>query len=431
MPALLPFLLAAASLPPITLSDTRLENGLRVIISEDHAAPVFAICVTYQVGSKDERPGRTGFAHLFEHMMFKGSDNVGPGEHFYLIFNNGGSMNGTTNKDRTNYYEILPKNQLDLALFLESDRMRSLAITKENLENQRQAVKEERRLSYDNRPYGMVFERAGDLVYSNFAYKHSTIGSMSDLDAASVDDVTAFFKTYYAPNNATVVLVGDLDTKATLEKVRKYFGDITRQPAPKTVDLTDPPQAEEKRETINDKFARLPRVDLMYKVPPASEDDFYALYMLSHVLGGGESSRLYQVLVKEKEAAVQTGSFALPQQGPGMFWVVAMTRPGKATSEVEGLIAEEIARLHSAPVSEKELLRVRRRVRRDAIETRQSALRRAIEIANNTALFNDPNLINTELDRLLAVTPEQMQKAAQKYLKTPSRTVITTMPAAK
>lgn len=292
-------------------------------------------------------------------------------------------------------------------------------------------MKEERRLSYDNRPYGMVFERAGDLVYSNFAYKHSTIGSMADLDAASVDDVADFFKTYYAPNNATVVLVGDLDTKATLVKVRKYFGDIPRQPAPKPVDLTDPPQAEEKRETINDKFARLPRVDLMYKVPPASEDDFYALYMLSHVLGGGESSRLYQVLVKEKEAAVQTGSFALPQQGPGMFWVVAMTRPGKATSEVEGLIAEEIARLHASPISDKELLRVRRRVRRDAIETRQSVLRRAIEIANNAALFNDPNLINTELERLLAVTPEQMQKAAQKYLKTPSRTVITTVPAGK
>jgi len=430
MPALLSFLLAAASLPPLPLSDTRLENGLRVIISEDHAAPVFAICVTYHVGSKDERPGRTGFAHLFEHMMFKGSDNVGPGEHFYLIFNNGGSMNGTTNKDRTNYYEILPKNQLDLALFLESDRMRSLAITKENLENQRQAVKEERRLSLDNRPYGTIFERAGELVYSNFAYKHSTIGSMADLDAATVEDVSQFFRTYYAPNNATVVLVGDLDTKAALEKMRKYFGGIPRQPAPKPVDLTDPPQAEEKRETINDKFARLPRLDLMYKVPPASEDDFYALYMLSQVLGGGESSRLYQMLVKEKEAAVQTASFALPQQGPGLFWVIAMTRPGKAPAEVEGLIAEEVARLHAAPISEKELLRVRRRVRREAIETRQSVLRRAIEIANNAALFNDPNLINTELERLLAVTPAQMQKAAQKYLTTPSRTVITTAPAA-
>ena len=175
-----------------------------MIISEDHYAPVYAIAVSYGVGSKDERPGRTGFAHLFEHMMFKGSENVGPGEHFFLIFNYGGNMNGTTNTDRTLYFEVLPKNQLDLGLFLESDRMRSLAITKENLDNQRQAVQEERRLRLDNQPYGKSQERFNELVYDNFAYKHSVIGSMEDLNAASVDDVAGFFRTYYAPNNAVV-----------------------------------------------------------------------------------------------------------------------------------------------------------------------------------------------------------------------------------
>ena len=239
--------LAAAPVPKIQFTDTRLKNGLRVIISEDHAAPMFSIVVNYNVGSRDERKGRTGFAHLFEHMMFKGSANVGPGEHPYLMFMNGGNMNGTTNKDRTMYYESLPANQLDLALFLEADRMRSLAITKENLDNQRNAVQEERRLGVDNQPYGKTFEALDALAYENFAYEHSVIGSMADLDAASVEDVATFFKTYYAPNNAVIAIVGDVDTKTTLEKARKYFEAIPSQPAPPAVDMTEPPQTAERR----------------------------------------------------------------------------------------------------------------------------------------------------------------------------------------
>src|SRR6185503_19980704 len=203
----------------------------RLIISEDHAAPVFSIVVNYNVGSSDERKGRTGFAHLFEHMMFKGSENVGQNEHPYLMFMNGGTMNGTTSKDRTMYYETLPANQLDLALFLEADRMRSLTITKDNLDNQRNAVQEERRLGVDNQPYGKTFEAIDELAYENFAYEHSVIGSMADLSAASVDDVAAFFKMYYAPNNAVVAIVGDVDPKTTLAKVEKYFGGIAAQPA--------------------------------------------------------------------------------------------------------------------------------------------------------------------------------------------------------
>src|SRR3954462_2247597 len=217
---------AAAPLGKIQFTDTKLKNGLRVIVSEDHAAPVFSIVVNYNVGSRDERQGRTGFAHLFEHMMFKGSENVGQNEHPYLIFMNGGTINGTTSKDRTLYYETLPANQLDMALFLESDRMRSLDITKANLDNQRNAVQEERRLGVDNQPYGKTFEVRDELAYENFAYEHSVIGSMADLSAATVDDVAAFFKTYYAPNNAVLSVVGDVDPKATLEKVRKYFESI-------------------------------------------------------------------------------------------------------------------------------------------------------------------------------------------------------------
>src|SRR6476660_7298730 len=203
---------ATAAAPRVTFTDTKLKNGLRVILAEDHNAPVFSVAVIYNVGSRDERQGRTGFAHLFEHMMFKGSENVGPGEHFYTIFSSGGSMNGTTNKERTLYFETMPANQLEAALFLEADRMRSLAITKENLDNQRNAVQEERRSGLDNQPYGHTFEAIDEQAIDNPAYKHSVIGSMTDLNAASVDDVASFFRTYYAPNNAIIAVTGDVTT---------------------------------------------------------------------------------------------------------------------------------------------------------------------------------------------------------------------------
>src|SRR5712691_6438512 len=233
---------SALSVPAVKFTDTKLKNGLRVIIAEDHSAPVVSTVVVYNVGSRDERKGRTGFAHLFEHMMFKGSENVGPGEHFYTIFTNGGTMNGTTNKERTLYYETLPSNQLDLALFLEADRMRSLDIRQENLDNQRNAVQEERRLSYDNQPYGRADEAIDDLAFDNFAYKHSVIGSMADLNAASVQDVAAFFKVYYAPNNAILALAGDVDAASALSHVRKYFESIPSQPPPPPVEISQPAQ---------------------------------------------------------------------------------------------------------------------------------------------------------------------------------------------
>src|SRR4051795_3548246 len=239
--------LGAAEKPAVSFTDTRLKNGLRVIVSEDHTAPTVSVAVTYNVGSADERTGRTGFAHLFEHMMFKGSENVGPGEHPALVFNNGGTMNGTTNADRTLYFETMPANQLELALFLEGDRMKSLDINKANLDNQRNAVQEERRLRVDNQPYGQTVERTSDQAYDNPAYKHSVIGSMEDLSAASVDDVAAFFKTYYAPNNAVLSIVGDVDTKATLAKLDRYFGAISRQQPPAAVDMTEGQQTEERR----------------------------------------------------------------------------------------------------------------------------------------------------------------------------------------
>src|SRR5687768_11827667 len=253
--AVLPLAAATAATPApvrVDFTDVTLANGLRVQLVEDHGAPVIAVNVAYDVGSRNERAGRTGFAHLFEHMMFKGSANVGDGEHFYQVFSNGGSMNGSTTSDLTWYYETLPANQLELALFLEADRMRSLEITQAKLDNQRQAVQEGRRLRVDNQPYGRADEHFDEVFYSNFAYQHSTIGSMEDLNAASIDDVAQFFRIYYAPNNAVLSLVGDFKPDEALALIRRYFEDIPRQPEPPSIDLSEPQQQAERRETMSD-----------------------------------------------------------------------------------------------------------------------------------------------------------------------------------
>jgi predicted Zn-dependent peptidase len=431
---------AVPQIPRIKFSDNRLDNGLRVIISEDHYAPVYAICVAYRVGSKDEHPGRTGFAHLFEHMMFKGSENVGVGELDFLIDTNGGNSNGTTNTDRTSYYEVLPKNQLDLGLFLEADRMHGLVITLDNLENQRQAVKEERRQSNDNQAYGQTSEKLEELIYDNFAYHHPVIGSMADLDAASVDDVKQFFKIYYAPNNAVLALVGDLDTKETLAKVQKYFGPIPRQEAPKPADLTEAPKTAERRATLEDPLARLTRIDIAYRIPASGDPDARALGIAASILGGGggggrgggggaNNSRLYRKLVEEKEIATQVSCSTDRRAGPGMFHISATLRAGKTPQEAEGLIAEEIAKLHVEPVTDKELQRVRISLRRSA-ENRITALSRAQALADAAAVYDDPNRVNTEIDAQMAVTAADIQRAAKADLVKANSVVVVTTPAA-
>jgi predicted Zn-dependent peptidase len=401
-----------------------------VIISEDRTAPVFAIAVNYNVGSRDERKGRTGFAHLFEHMMFKGSENVGPGEHPYLMFMYGGSMNGTTNKDRTLYYEVLPSNQLDLALFLEADRMRSLEITPENLDNQRNAVQEERRLGVDNQPYGKTFETIDQLAYDNFAYAHSVIGSMEDLGAATVDDVASFFKTYYAPNNAVVSIVGDVDAKATLDKVRKYFESIPSQPAPPDVDMSEPKQTEERRTTIEDPLARLPRLDMAYKIPPAGSPDSDALSVLGTVLSGGRSSRQYESIVRPQQLSSGVSAGAVQSRGPGLFRVIGTPLPGTTPAELEAAIEAEIAKIQSQPIAGWELEKARNAARSSFINGLQSALNRAIQLSENALAYDDPGRINTRADEIAKVTAADVQRVAKEYLVKTNRTVVVTMPKA-
>ncbi len=420
---------ATARIPRLEFSDQKLQNGLRVIIAPDHSAPVFSIAVTYNVGSRNERPGRTGFAHLFEHMMFQGSENVGKGEHFILVFNNGGGMNGTTNEDRTNYYETLPKNQLDLALFLESDRMRSLVVNQTNLDNQRNAVQEERRLGIDNQPYGKAYVDIDNISYDNFAYKHSTIGSMRDLNAATVEDVREFFRIYYAPNNAVLTLVGDLEPAETLEKVRKYFESIPSQPAPPKVDLTEPEHYGERRETIYDPLARLPQIIMSYHIPPGNTEGNYAMQVLGNILGTGESSRLYQHLVKEKQLATEVHVQVDARIGPSMFYITAMPRPGVKPEDLEKGIYDEIEAVKKSGVTEREMEKARTQFLRQQIQSRQSSLTTASAMGQFAVYFNDPDLVNTQFDKLSAVTSKQVQEAANKYAIPRERCVITTLPA--
>ena len=419
---------SAITPPTVKFADTKLTNGLRVIIAEDHSAPVFSIAVVYNVGSRDERNGRTGFAHLFEHMMFKGSENVGPGEHFFAIFNNGGTMNGTTNKERTLYYDTLPSNQLDLALFLEADRMRSLDIVNANLDNQRNAVQEERRQGRDNQPYGRTGEAMDELAFDNVAYKHSVIGSMEDLNAASVEDVASFFKTYYAPNNAIVAIAGDVGTASTLERVRKYFESIPAQPPPPAVDVNQPPQTGERRVALDDPLARLPRLDISYRIPSSLSPDDDTINVLAIVLAGGRSSRFYENIVREKQLAVSVNAFAPDSRGPRLFRIVANASPDRALEDLEAAVYAEIERVKAGPIAEWEIEKARNTARRSFVGDMSTSRSRADHLAWYALLYGDPGVINTRYERLARFNAADVQRMTKQYLTPENRSVVITRP---
>jgi zinc protease len=415
----------------VDFKDVKLKNGLRVLLVEDHDAPVVSVAITFDVGSRNERTGRTGFAHLFEHMMFTGSENVGKNEYSLLIDTNGGGNNATTNEDRTLYFAVVPSNQLDMILFLEADRIRALDVTQDNLDTQRNAVQEERRRGLDNQPYGKTGEKFQEVMYDNFAYKHSVIGSMEDLNAASLQDVKDFFRVYYAPNNAALALVGDFKPDVALAKIRKYFEAIPSQPAPPAVDTTEPEQAAERRFTVQDPLARLPQIIVGYKGIAGNTPDSYAMQVLSQALVTGQSSRLYQKLVKEKELV--TGVFGFPNamRGGGDYQITATLAPGKKLEDVEAAINEEIARLQREPIADWELAKAKNSSRRNSIQALQNSLGTATRLAQFAVFYNDPNLINTQFEKIAAVTKEDVQRVANKYLKATNRTVGITMPQAK
>jgi predicted Zn-dependent peptidase len=407
-----------------------LPNGLRVVMSPDRTIPTVAIAIYYDVGSRNEVRGRSGFAHLFEHMMFQGSANVGKGEHFQLVMNRGGSMNGTTNHDRTNYFETLPSNELALGLWLEADRMRSLAITAENFENQRQTVMEERRQSYENQPYMLSMLRINELAFGDYwPYSHSTIGDMQDLENAPLEAVQEFFSQHYAPNNAVVSIAGDFDPTEAMELLNRYFGPISRREVPAYAPPEIQPQTAERVDTMIDPVAELPAFHVGYHIPPSREADHYPLELLALVLGDGESSRLYQKLVKQHEIVQEISVATDDRRGPDLFSFWAVVASGHQGSEARNIIFEELSAVAQRGITERELEKAKNRVRSAFIFGMQSNLSRAMQLAEFDMYWGDANLLRTELDRYLAVTRDDVQRVARQYFEATNRTVLDVIPA--
>jgi zinc protease len=417
----------------IPIEQHTLDNGLRVILSEDHRQPVVSVNLWYNVGSRNEREGRTGFAHLFEHMMFQGSQNVPDTEHIAHVERAGGSMNGSTWLDRTNYFQTMPANRLELALWLESDRMGFLlpAMTQEKLDNQRSVVKNERRWRVDNQPYGDWDERIQSLVYPpDHPYHHSVIGSMEDLDAATLEDVEAFFRTYYAPNNAVLTLCGDFDRDEALALVERYFGPIPRgpeiPPLPGRPEVASRLEAEV-RVTVTSAIA-LPRVYLAFRIPAYGQDDFFPADVAANLLATGKSSRLYRTLVREQRLAQSVVAFAFPiVTGSAMLVIWATANPGVDVSKLEQALWNALEPLATQPQPDE----IERAV--TGIESRQLiALQRvgdrADQLSMFATLFNEPERINTELDSYRAVTSDDVRRFALEYLRRDSAVVLTYLP---
>ncbi|HZN07579.1 MAG TPA: insulinase family protein, partial [Pyrinomonadaceae bacterium] len=393
------------------------------------AIPVVSIAVYYDVGSRNEKEGRTGFAHLFEHMMFQGSENVPKAAHFQYIFNAGGTMNGTTSTERTNYFETLPSNYLPLAFWLESDRMRSLKVTQENLDNQRNAVQEEKRLRYDNQPYVNAFLRMNELIFTNPANAHSTIGSMEDLDAATIDDIREFFRIYYAPNNAVLTVVGDFDTGEARSLVEKYFANIPAQPDPPPVDVSEPAAVAVRGETFPDPLAPAPAFVLGWKIPARRTRAFYALSLAGTLLFEGDSSRLYQQLVKGDESVVSIEGGIDERRGPSALYIFALPKPGEEVEVIRKKIFEEINRIGNEGPTDQEMEKLRNSLCNDSVRGRQSTMYRAQRLAEFALYDSDPRLVDSELDHYLSITAADIQDAVKRFVDVDNRVVLDIVPA--
>jgi predicted Zn-dependent peptidase len=427
---------ASAAEFKIPVETYKLPNGLRVVLSQDNAVPVVTVYMIFDVGARSEEKGRTGFAHLFEHMMFEGSANAPKGVRDTQVESNGGVQNGSTHPDFTDYYEVLPSNKLATALWLDSDRMRSLAITDENLKNQKEAVKQERRLSFDNQPYATAeIDKFPTLMFGNFQSSHSLIGSYEDLNAASVADVSKFFKTYYAPNNASLVIVGDIRIPEAKKLVETYFGDIPAQPQAKRPDMTEPafhPQSE----VYNDPMARVPALMIGYPGPKRRSQDYYALNMLDAILTNGNSARLRLDLIKGKESIINYESNLgwpmasyLDYRDPGAYGMFLLYKPNFTSQQIVDQVQGEIAKLQDAPLPAADLERAKTQLRATLIKQLQSSLSRAQQLGQYEIADGDASLINTEFDRMLNVSAAEIQAAAKKYLTPDKRTVLAVQPA--
>jgi zinc protease len=419
---------AAVRPPKLDYTMTTLPNGLQVVFLEDHSTPIVHTEIWYHVGSKNEKPGRTGFAHLFEHMMFKGSKNVAPEGHPSYISSIGGQSNAYTNEDTTVFWETTPSQYLPLVLWLEADRMASLRIEESVFRTEREVVKEERRMRVENQPYGRLNEIIYDRAFTVHPYKHPTIGSMTDLEAASIEDVRDFFRTYYVPNNATLVLVGDFDTKEALALVTKYLGRVPKSDHPVPRDIPkEPPQTKEKRATLTEDWP-LPAVVVAYHITYDGHPDSYPLHIASKVLSDGQSSRIYRDLVYTKQLALAAFGGGNIIEDPNLFFAVAIVQPGKTPEECIDALIAEFEELRADPISDRELQQAKNQFARDYILGRESNKDKASQLAHAVVIHNDITTADGEFDIFMNTTAADVQRVANTYFRPENRLVLTIMP---
>jgi zinc protease len=416
--------------PKLNFTTHKLENGLQVILLEDHAAPVINLQVWYHVGAKDERPGRTGFAHLFEHLMFKGSAHVGPDEHSRIIEAAGGFDNASTYDDYTNFFETFPSNILERVLWLEADRMGSLNVDEANFKSEREVVKEERRVRVDNRPYGLLEEDLRAAAFTVHGYHHTAIGSMVDLDKATIEDVRDFFNTFYKPNNATLIIVGDFNSDQALAWTKKYFDGIPAsvKPIPR-IDAPEPAQTAERVVIKSYSNTPLPAVVIGYKIPARYSPDSYPLDLASNILAGGESSRLYQTLVYKDQIAVQAAGFGNFTEDPNLFWAYAIMNQGHTAEEGQKAVVAVLDELKAKPAEPREFEKAENQEISGVILGRNTDEEKAVAIGAAAVIGKDPELVNTELDHYLKLTAADVQRAAAQYFVPQQATILLVNPA--
>lgn len=417
-------LTATVSAQKIRFEEYTLENGLHVILHEDHSTPIVAVTVMYHVGSKNETVGRSGMAHFFEHLLFEGSENIGRGQYAKYVENAGGALNANTSQDRTFYYELLPSNQLELGLWLESERMLHAKVEMVGIETQREVVKEEKRQRVDNQPYGNLFQQTLDHAFDVHPYSWPPIGSMEDLNAAQEADFKNFYKTFYVPNNAVLSIAGDIDLASTKKLIATYFATIprgaTEVPRPTQV---EPLNKGEVRDTVWGKD-QLPMVVQAYHIPAQGTPEYYAIDMLNQLLSQGESSRLNKSLVDEKQLALFSGAFTYNTEHPGLTLAYSLANMGIDPLKVEEAMNDEFERVKTEPISDKEFQKLRNQIENDFVSRNGSVAGIAESLANYHMYFGDANLINTEIDKYYAVTKQDLVNAAKKYYTKDNRVVL-------
>jgi zinc protease len=419
---------AAVRPPKLQYQTITLPNGLRVILSEDHSTPIVHVSLWYHVGSKNEKKGRTGFAHLFEHMMFKGSKNVEPEAHTSIIASVGGQSNAYTNEDTTVFWQTLPAQFIPLALWLEADRMATLRIDEEAFRREREVVKEERRMRVENQPYGRLNEIVYDHAFASHPYKHPTIGSIADLESASIEDVREFHRTYYVPENATLTVVGDFDTPQVIQLVSQYFGRVPKAARPVPRDIAkEPAWTKERRFTVEESWP-LPAVVVAHHITYDGHPDSYPLHIASKILSDGQSARITRELVYNKRLALTAFGQGNITEDPNLFFAVAIVQPGRTVAEAEKALIAELDKLKNEPVSPHELQRTKNQFARDYIIGRESNQEKALHLAHAAVIHNDITTADGEFEIFMNVSAADVQRVAKTYFTPENRLVLTIMP---